>query len=298
MAFLSIHRQPLQHMKPRKLIRLIASPRTAPRARSTRPDYTTESGIARRIAERRGLGSGGEYKPWIGVPEFHSRGYRRMVWSHRLQRIVHLLSELEWQVFLVLEADPRNIEIKENYPLPREETRLIASRLGIPHPSPYGTDIVMTTDFLITQQTPSGPRLVAWTAKYEQELSKPRVREKLAIEEAYYQSLPTPVPFHIVTERSVPDTLVDNLEYLRGTLHPTAMEGYSRQTIDDVDTRLRPILGCGSLGALCGECDAQLNLEPGSSLRIVRYLIATRRWPVDLTVPIAPDRTLLLEVKK
>ena len=282
-------------MKTRKLIRALAPP-TARRFRPNRPDFTSEEGIARRLNENRGQGIGPDYLTWLRVPEFGSSGYRRMVWSPRLGRIVHLLSDLEWRTFLYAEFNRNIIDIRENYPLARERTRAIAKQLGVRHPAPDGTDIVMTCDLYLTEQTPVGRRHVAWTVKDEKELHDPRVLEKLKIEEAYHQSEDVPVQFRIMTEHSVPDTLIENLEFVRGTLHPGAMDDYPAQLLADIDGRMRPLLATAPLGVLCDACDEHLHLAPGTTVRAARYLIAARRWPVDFNHPITMHTTLTLEI--
>lgn len=42
-------------------------------------------------------------------------------------------------------------------------------------------------------------------------------------------------------------------------------------------------------------CDGQLGLADGTSLMVVRHLLATRRWRVDMRVPIrVPDKMILI----
>jgi hypothetical protein len=42
------------------------------------------------------------------------------------------------------------------------------------------------------------------------------------------------------------------------------------------------------------DTDRRLRLEAGTSLTLVRHLIATRRWLVDMRKPIRPGRRLVL----
>lgn len=97
-----------------------------------------------------------------------------MVFSPKLGRIVHLLSELEWNAFLVAEFTDTVVDIRENFPLARTRTRELATKLGINHPAPYADDVVMTTDLLLTIKTPEGPRHVAWYVMLELSLSQKR----------------------------------------------------------------------------------------------------------------------------
>lgn len=48
------------------------------------------------------------------------------------------------------------------------------------------------------------------------------------------------------------------------------------------------------LRELTDACDDQLGLPPGMSLTVVRYLIANRRWRVEMNQPINPAQPLIL----
>ena len=48
---------------------------------------------------------------------------------------------------------------------------------------------------------------------------------------------------------------------------------------------------------LTNDCDSELNLLPGTSLMVVRHLLANRRWQVDMRKPIhAPERMVLTAI--
>lgn len=177
------------------------------RRKGNRPEFTTEQGIAKRWKEGRGKGEGRDYFPWFLVREFFSRGYRVMTMSAKFLRVIHLFSTLEWLVFLLLEANPDIISLKEQYPADRDQTRLITKVLKIKrHPRMYGTDVVVTTDFLIEVRTATGTIKRAIAVKWFKDLKDRRVVEKLQIEQAYHTAQGT--EFIIMTERDVPRELV------------------------------------------------------------------------------------------
>jgi hypothetical protein len=278
-------------MKPkRKILSLISQ--GSRRSARNRPDFTTEEGIERRLTEGRGQGDGADYKTYIKATEFASFGYRRMVWSPRLGRIVHLFSELEWHIFIYAEFNHRYISIRENFPLDRERTRAIARMLGVRHPRPYCTDVVMTTDLLITEDTPDGPRLLAWTVKYQKDLRDPRVREKLLIEQKYFEA--EGIPYVVMTEDSVPSEVIENLKYVRATQRLDAFVDYSAELLNAIDAHMRPLLPSTPFGIVCDACDEQLGLEPGTAVLVARHFIATHRWPIDLTVAVTIENLLQL----
>ena len=109
----------------------------------------TEIQIAKRIKERRGQGSGANYKPWLRIHEVPSQGLSHRIYSFKTKRTHHLLSNLELGVFLTLDWMDHVQDIREQYPLLRDETIEIASTNGIKHPNIRGINQVMTSDFLI-----------------------------------------------------------------------------------------------------------------------------------------------------
>ncbi len=255
------------------------------RRKRNRPDFTTEEGIDRRWAEGRGKGEGRDYFPWFLVPEFSSKGYRTMTMSAKFLRVIHLFSTLEWLIFLLLEAAIEIVGLKEQVPLDREETRAIAEFLKTKHPNAFGTDVVMTTDFVVKVRRPDGTTIErAIAVKYSKDLRKRRVVEKLAIEQAYH--LQQGHEFVIMTERSVPRELANNLTFVRAMLRPGAVDDISADTISRADTCMRPLLGKTAWGKMVVDCDAKLQLRPGTAARIARHQIATRAWAVDLTHPL------------
>ncbi len=137
--------------------------------------FKTQADIERYIEQGYGQGEGRDYKPWLRVQDVPSRGRSRKVSGSKVDRVYHLLSDLEFAYFLTLEFSERVIDIREQYPiLPVEEAQDIAASLGIKYPNYPGTKVpfVLTTDFLVTYLGEDGqPRLGARTVKYEEDLS-------------------------------------------------------------------------------------------------------------------------------
>lgn len=265
-----------------------------------KPDYHTEAGIARFHAAGRGTGEGKDYLSWMFVPEFSSRGLRFMIFSAKLGRVIHIFSLLELFVFLYAESHERFVQIKENYPMVRSRTQRIArqQRPEITHPEVDGVPQVMTTDlYIIEEVSPGVYRHLAWSTKYEDELRLNRPVQKLQIEQIYYEGAEAEIPaaYTIMTEEKLPMEMIHNLRFVRGTTRPGAMMEYSPDQIDRVAEFMRPRLADLALNRLSHECDKALGFGRGlSSLRVARYLIATRRWPVDMMAPIDPFRPLTL----
>lgn len=94
----------------------------------------SEERITQLELEGRGKGAGADYKPWIRVSDFSSQGISRRMFSAKTGRHHELLSNGERNLFLLLEFCRDVTDIREQFPLDREETSSIAARLNIKHP--------------------------------------------------------------------------------------------------------------------------------------------------------------------
>jgi hypothetical protein len=253
--------------------------------------------IDRRLKEGRGKGRGEHYQPYLFIQDVASTGLSTRDKGWITGRVHHFLSKLEWLFFLTLEWMYGVIDIREQYPLDLEETLAIAKRLGIAHPIDPKTrePIVMTTDFVITVRTPTGIMELARTVKYKKDLASLRVMEKFEIERVYWQS--RGVDWKIITEQDVDQTLAANVRWLHRYRWLHAIAPITEETIRRVEAVLKPQLTEENelpLRDLTDACDNSLNLPPGTSLVIVRYLLANRRWEVDMSRPIQPCTRLAL----
>ena len=156
----------------------------------------------------RGRGDLGNYKPWITTHDFPSKGKVTRILGKKTNRIHHLMSQLEKTYFLILDNDPLVEDIKEQFPLPLGMTQLIAARMGIKHPCVNGFSYVMTTDFMVKRDG-------IWQAiqiKTSEEAEKDRVKEKFAIEKAYYKM--AGVDWKLLTEKDLPPVVAGNYFWL------------------------------------------------------------------------------------
>lgn len=183
--------------------------------------FKTQSDIDRHIEKGFGRGSHEFYLPWLRVQDVPSHGRSRKVHGVKVDRLHHLLSDLEYGYLLVAEFSSEVLDIREQFPiLPQSAVQSIAHALNIRYPVYPGTKVpfVMTTDFLLTIKQPDGStRLAARTLKYTESL-KPgkgleRTLEKFEIERAYWSG--REVDWSIVTEKDLPTALIQNLDWLR-----------------------------------------------------------------------------------
>jgi len=246
---------------------------------------STPESIAKRIAEGRGQGTGINYRPWIEVQDFPSSGISHRSMGLKTGRIHHLLSDLEFLVFLIYDLMKSIIDIREQFPLlPLEETLEIAEKLGIKHPTDPVTryPIVMTTDFLLKLRLKRELVFHARTAKYEKELDNPRVMEKLEIEHCYWRK--RDIDWGYVLREKLPAGLVDNGQLVHpfgflSDLFPLT-EKEVRRIAFYLAHRIRrhelPLVEIVSDG------DQKFALPPGKCFSVVCHLIARRVWEVDL----------------
>ena len=220
----------------------------------------------------RGKGTGVEYQPFVFIHELSSAGESVRAPGLITGRVHHLLSGLELAAFMIFDWNPNTVDIREQYPLPIEDTITLSEQLGLKHPQFKGKLRVVTTDLLCDFQC--GKRL-AIAVKSLTDLKDLRVREKLQLERSYWEA--QGVEWRLFTDLNVPAPLKQNLQWIRTVLLEEELASdndYSE--VPDLLKRLLP-LGDVSVTKACGRLDDQYGLEPGSHIRILRRGVA-RKW--------------------
>jgi len=210
-------------------------------------------------------------------------------------RVHHFLSTLESNYFYVLEWSLLVLDIREQYPLPLDATQKIAERLSIKHPFNVKAKepAVLTTDFLIDVENDGNTVLKARSIKYASDLNDLRTIEKLEIERTYWTE--QGVDWGIVTEFEVPKDLAKNIEWLHSALDPSEAPGLSAKEIPFLENELYEQLAAkptATLAQIGMEFDKRLGLRGGTALWVVRHLIASRQWEVDMMGRISPRQSL------
>ena len=91
----------------------------------------TEKKIEQLQLEGYGAGIGADYKPWIEVTDFSSKGRSRRVASAKTGRVHHLFSDVEYGLFLAAEWSRSVVDIREQFPLDRGVTQTIAQQFDL-----------------------------------------------------------------------------------------------------------------------------------------------------------------------
>ena len=254
------------------------------------------------IAEGRGAGRNGAYRPWYRVQNVRGGGIRRQLESHITgDRNVHVLSGLESNCFWIVEWWPNVVDIREQFPLlPLESTLTIAKELKVePHTDPQsGLPIVATTDLLVTTLENGQEKHHALTIKPVEELASTRTQQKFQIERAWHQSQAH--SWSIVTNRDIPRHLAANLKILRRyrTLNQFH-NGVPVSEVERIERVLLPLIWKAELplSQAAASCDERLGLRDGTSLTVAYHFVYTRHWKVnleDLLSPLNPGQPLKL----
>jgi hypothetical protein len=256
-----------------------------------------ENTIKRLKAQGRGAGTGSAYHPWLTVRDVSSLGLSTRSKGWKTGRQHHVLSNLELCFFFCLEWAVWVTDIREQFPLPLEDTTRIAEQMGVQHPRhPKSKNlVVMTTDFLITHARDGVETNRARSVKPARNLASRRTLEKLEIERFYWAE--QGVDWGIVTEQELSIALAKNVELIHAYrtypsychLTPQELSEVARLLTNEVQTSPEPLRRCTSA------CDRTLGLEMGTALAVAYYLIATHQWRIDMYSPIDPTETLVLQ---
>lgn len=236
----------------------------------------TEIQIAKKIKEGRGQGSGTTYRPWLRIHEVPSQGLSHRIYSFKTKRTHHLLSNLELGVFLTLDWMDHVQDIREQYPLLRDETIEIASNNGIKHPNVRGINQVMTSDFLVDS---SSHKQFVIQVKPLSELKNPRTIEKLEIERRYWVN--KEIPWYIITEKELNPIVLDNIEWLYSSQTDTQDYDQLLNALNNFEFACRQNLQM-KLSDICKFIDREYQQDIGQSLADLKQLMAHRLIKFDI----------------
>ena len=250
------------------------------------PRAWTEEKIEKRFADGFGQGVSAEYRPWLTVGRSTpSLGTSNRSGGRTTGRVHHFLSDIERNAFLIYDWAATVVDIREQFPLDRGETRAIAEAMGVRHPIYPKSDVpvVMTTDFLLDTVVDGRATQVARAVKQAAKLSDRRVLEKLEIERCYWVG--RGVDWVIVTERDLPPVLIENLTWLAG---PWARDEWKSGDADRVAALEEALSMDGDVtfGDFCAAMDRRPGIGGGVTIGLIRRLVSTKRWATDLSIVI------------
>ncbi len=253
----------------------------------------TEAVIERFEKEGRGKGEGASYQPWLYIGDFSSLGRTHDPHGIKTNRPHQLFSDNERDFFLMLEWSDDVIDIREQFPLPRDKTMEVAMELGIQHPFYPGTHVptVMTVDFMVTRRRDGKEFLEAFNVKPTSEAEDVGSLLKLEVQRETLARMS--IPHHLVFDTLIPAQQVTNIAWARGGQRRPNEEELYPGFFDDQMLAMTSDLAAtrfdGSLAQYCKQFDSKAGIASGTGLRIARMLMARRHIRFDLGLP-APER--------
>lgn len=246
----------------------------------------SEAVVERFEKEGRGQGEGVEYKPWINVGEFSSRGRTHDPVGIKVPRAHQLFSDNEYHFFLMLEYAADVVDVREQFPLPRDKTMEVAMQLKARHPFYPGTHVpmVMTVDFMVTKRRQGELVLEGFNVKETAEAEDERSMDKLEIQRETLARMG--IEHHLVFSTLLPEQKVRNLAWARGAqLRPgekEPYEGFFEEHMAALADDLSTTTFDGSLAKYCRQFDSRAGTAAGTTLRAARMLMARRSIEFDL----------------
>jgi hypothetical protein len=154
----------------------------------------------------------------------------------------------------------------------------------------------MSTDLVLTIDQGLKLFLHPCTVKYYEALQKPRTREKLEIERRYWAAPTRNLKLKIYTERQVSEEFVKNMLWVYPCYWLTDLYPLTGPDVERIATLLTYMALDDNLPIrrITQRCDRILRLDAGTSLAVVRHLIANRFWEVDVSKRIRTDERLIL----
>ncbi len=236
------------------------------------------------------LDHGDRYQPAIQAHDIRSpHSKRTRIWGVKTHRFHHLLSQLECSVYFQAERDGRVKDIQEQCELNRDETVMIAARLGYRHPAGQHA---MTSDFIITVVAHDGStRQIAIHVKHASKLS--RNMEWINVEAYYWSAMG--IPLYVITELDIEAEVIHNGQWLYFVNTAEFDRLSALPNFGEIVSSLTAYVTSGrKLSMACEQAERDYGLPPNSGLLMAKVLIRERGWVTDLSVRIRLGRPLVL----
>ncbi|MGL4731548.1 MAG: TnsA endonuclease C-terminal domain-containing protein [Clostridium sp.] len=254
---------------------------------SKRNNGFSKERLGRYLKEGRGQGEGKNYKPWLTIQDFPSKGRASRVFGSKTQRIHQLFTDSETRYFYLLEWEDNVIDIREHYPLldfdevVKEKDDLNFDYFKDKNSGEY---YVLSTSFLITVKDMEGEvKYIARSLKASSELEKKITIERLEIERRYWES--KGIDWGIITEKDIPVIKAKNIEWIHSSIDEIINNGVAEENlillIDDYLNMLQK--SSVPIRVFNKEFEDQLNLSAGTGLSIFKYLLANKKIYLDMS---------------
>lgn len=238
------------------------------------------------IKEGRGQGELKEYKPWLTIQDFPSRGRVTRLLGWTTKRMHSFFSDLETKCFYLFDWNQRIVDIKEQYPLLLMED-VIKDKKGINFnmfkDKETGCQYVLTTTFLLTVKDKNGAnKLVARSVKSASELGRRTTMEKLEIERRYWME--KGIEWKVITQKDINMEKVKNIQWLHSSLHSYQDFDLSQKEMVALCSEFLESAGSSSkaVRVFSKDFDIVNSLRLGTGLFLLKYMIATRIIEINI----------------
>lgn len=241
------------------------------------------------LKEGRGQKEGKDYKPWLTVQDFPSKGRCHRIFGWKTGRIHHLFTDSEARFFYLLEWEDAVIDIREHFPLldfndwVQDRADL---RFDLFTDKKSGTPYVISTSFLITLKDQAKVGYFARSLKAASELDKKITLERLEIERRYWQA--RGIDWGIVTNKDIPIIRAKNIEWVHSARYDYADAGLTESDLAELGEAFlhRLSQSAESIRKTAQKFDKDYGLDPGTGMFLFRHLIAVKRIKVNMDEPI------------
>ncbi|HCM0519172.1 TPA: Tn7 transposase TnsA N-terminal domain-containing protein [Vibrio parahaemolyticus] len=235
----------------------------------------------RHLRNKYGMGQGANYKPWLRIQDVKSKGIRSLIYGRKSRRDHHMMSSIESEHFYLAEFSHQVVDIREQFPLfPLNLTQKIAKTLGVEHPTHPKTNepIIITTDQLLTIDSPKGTVYHAVSVKPEDDSSDLRVLEKIDIERVFWELLG--VKFSYFTGNELTQAQSSNLQWATSPFRKNPVS-FSTEQVNCALSILT--VRQYFIEDLCNQLISLNVTTHEDALLLIRFLIADRYIEVDLS---------------
>lgn len=226
-----------------------------------------------------------DYVPGIKIQDFSARGRVSRIKGKTTNRIHHLLSDLETNLFYLLDFEEKIIDIKEHYPL--LDLHDVVDDLSdiklekFKNKKTTDEEYIFTTTFVITLRGNVEEKYLALSVRNETELYRDLLLEKLEVERRYWNK--KGIRWSIITNKDIPMVKVNNIKWLY--LGNIDIEFEEENYIKEVIVSKISSNKC-YIKEILNDVDKELSLTIGTSLVILKKMIISKEIIVDLYEPI------------
>lgn len=156
-----------------------------------------------------------QYLSAYKINDFSSLGRVARMYSKKTQRIHHLLSDLQFRTFLLLEWEEKVINIIENYRLVDVELVIDGEILELYKKMKKINELnILTCSFMITVINDKGKQVnIALLVKHERNINRNLTSMRMQILDSYFRA--KEIPFQVIKENQICKMSCNNILWIK-----------------------------------------------------------------------------------